>query len=75
MYYLCLNLGGFCAGECGGNLRKLAAGDGRRLKVLAADPFDYQSIVDAVRGCSGLFYTFDPPQGQTYDVSARRISI
>ncbi|XP_074580046.1 cinnamoyl-CoA reductase 1-like [Curcuma longa] len=55
-------------GECGGSLRKLAAaGDGHRLKVLAADPFDYQSIVDAVRGCSGLFYTFDPPQGQTYD--------
>lgn len=44
--------------------------ENKKLKVFHSDPFDYQSIIDALRGCSGLFYTFEPPQDQpTYDVS------
>lgn len=31
----------------------------RRLKLFRADPFDYHSIADAVRGCSGLFCMFN----------------
>ncbi|XP_010055307.3 cinnamoyl-CoA reductase-like SNL6 isoform X1 [Eucalyptus grandis] len=42
--------------------------DAERLKIFRSDPFDYQSIVDALRGCSGLFYAFEPPQDQpSYD--------
>lgn len=51
---------------------KLAGGGGEseRLKVFRADPFDYQSLLDAVRGCSGLFYSFEaPPEQPSYDVS------
>ncbi|XP_030466392.2 cinnamoyl-CoA reductase-like SNL6 [Syzygium oleosum] len=48
-------------------LRELSA-DAEKLKIFRSDPFDYQSIVDALRGCSGLFYAFEPPQDQpTYD--------
>ncbi|KAK5812961.1 Bifunctional dihydroflavonol 4-reductase/flavanone 4-reductase [Gossypium arboreum] len=34
----------------------------KKLKIFQADPFDYQSITDALKGCSGLFYAFEPPQ-------------
>lgn len=45
--------------------------DDKNLKVFRSDPFDYQSILDALKGCCGLFYTFEPPRDQpTYDVSA-----
>ncbi|URD93476.1 3-beta hydroxysteroid dehydrogenase/isomerase family [Musa troglodytarum] len=53
-------------GESSGSLRRLS-GENRRLKLFHADPFDYQSIVDAMKGCAGLFYTFEPPQDQSYD--------
>ncbi|XP_039030575.1 cinnamoyl-CoA reductase-like SNL6 [Hibiscus syriacus] len=33
-----------------------------KLKIFHADPFDYQSITDALKGCSGLFYAFEPAQ-------------
>ncbi|KAJ0989944.1 hypothetical protein J5N97_008300 [Dioscorea zingiberensis] len=33
--------------------------DNNRLKLFRSDPFDYQSIVDALKGCSGLFYMFE----------------
>ncbi|KAH9316341.1 hypothetical protein KI387_024968, partial [Taxus chinensis] len=36
--------------------------NGGRLKILYADMLDYHCIVDALNGCCGLFYTFDPPQ-------------
>ncbi|XP_047094074.1 cinnamoyl-CoA reductase-like SNL6 [Lolium rigidum] len=36
-----------------------ASSQGDRLKLFRADPFDYHSIADAVRGCSGLFCMFD----------------
>lgn len=38
--------------------------DTEKLKVFYSDPFDYHSIVDALKGCSGLFYTFEPPEDQ-----------
>ncbi|XP_020588690.1 cinnamoyl-CoA reductase-like SNL6 [Phalaenopsis equestris] len=34
------------------------------VRVFRSDPLDYHSIADAVRGCSGVFYTFD---GVSYD--------
>ncbi|KAG5026774.1 hypothetical protein GLYMA_08G270600v4 [Glycine max] len=40
--------------------------DPNRLKIFHLDPFDYHSITDALRGCSGLFYVFEPPQDQPY---------
>jgi hypothetical protein len=44
--------------------------DKKKLKILYADPFDYKSIIDALRGCCGVFYNFEPPQDQSsYDVS------
>ncbi|MCD7451441.1 hypothetical protein HAX54_011848 [Datura stramonium] len=49
----------------------LAFSDGldmKRLKIFHSDPFDYHSIVDALKGCSGLFYSFEPPKDQSYDV-------
>ncbi|KAM7254055.1 hypothetical protein ACFE04_031737 [Oxalis oulophora] len=36
----------------------------KKLKVFNADPFDYQTIADALKGCSGLFYSYEPPQDQ-----------
>ncbi|CAK8540354.1 unnamed protein product [Lathyrus sativus] len=42
--------------------------DSDKLKIFRSDPFDYHSIVDALRGCSGLFYSFEPPLDQpNYD--------
>nr|DAD17818.1 TPA_asm: hypothetical protein HUJ06_019281 [Nelumbo nucifera] len=46
----------------------ISSDNDKNLKVFHADPFDYQSIMDALKGCSGLFYTFEPPQDQsTFD--------
>ncbi|KAK6947407.1 NAD-dependent epimerase/dehydratase [Dillenia turbinata] len=40
----------------------------KRLKVFHLDPFDYQSIIEALKGCCGLFYSFEPAQDQpTFD--------
>ncbi|CAK9152473.1 unnamed protein product [Ilex paraguariensis] len=42
--------------------------DKKKLKMFHSDPLDYHSIIDALRGCSGLFYTFEPPPDQlVYD--------
>ncbi|KAJ6714808.1 putative proteinD DEPENDENT EPIMERASE/DEHYDRATASE [Salix viminalis] len=54
--------------NCESQLNGLARGN-KKLKIFYADPFDYKSIIDALRSCSGLFYTFEPPEDQpTYDV-------
>ncbi|KAG6509299.1 hypothetical protein ZIOFF_034692 [Zingiber officinale] len=58
---------GYSRGKHRATLERLSA-ENRRLRLFDADPFDYHSIVDAVRGCSGLFYAFDPPQEEPYDV-------
>ncbi|XP_065853358.1 cinnamoyl-CoA reductase 1-like isoform X2 [Euphorbia lathyris] len=40
----------------------------KNLKVFYSDPFDFQSIMNALKGCCGLFYSFEPPSDQpTYD--------
>ncbi|KAJ8555151.1 hypothetical protein K7X08_012647 [Anisodus acutangulus] len=40
----------------------------KKLKIFQSDPFDYHSIVDALKGCSALFYSFEPPSDHsTYD--------
>lgn len=42
----------------------------KRLRAFDTDPLDYHSILDALKGCSGLFYCFDPPSDRpTYDVN------
>ncbi|XP_057970050.1 cinnamoyl-CoA reductase-like SNL6 [Malania oleifera] len=42
--------------------------DNKKLKIFQSDPLDYHSIVDALKGCCGLFYSFEPPPDQpTYD--------
>ncbi|MCD7451440.1 hypothetical protein HAX54_011847 [Datura stramonium] len=33
----------------------------KKLKSFKWDPFDYHSIVDALKGCSALFYSFESP--------------
>ncbi|XP_040985888.1 cinnamoyl-CoA reductase-like SNL6 [Juglans microcarpa x Juglans regia] len=38
--------------------------ENKKLKIFRSDPFDYHSITDALKGCSGLFYAFEPPQDQ-----------
>ncbi|CAA6669653.1 unnamed protein product [Spirodela intermedia] len=49
-------------GDRWGVAKLAGGGESERLKVFRADPFDYQSLLDAVRGCSGLFYSFEPPR-------------
>ncbi|XP_060207615.1 cinnamoyl-CoA reductase-like SNL6 [Lycium barbarum] len=42
--------------------------DKKKLKIFQLDLFDYHSIVDALKGCSALFYSFEPPSDHsTYD--------
>jgi len=49
------------------SVRKL---HGDRLQIFYADVLDYHSITDALKGCAGLFYTFEHPQSAAgYDVS------
>ncbi|XP_020673358.1 cinnamoyl-CoA reductase-like SNL6 [Dendrobium catenatum] len=33
--------------------------ESKRVRIFRSDPLDYHSIADAVRGCSGVFYSFD----------------
>lgn len=55
--------------------KKRSYGGSKKLKVFHTDPYDYQSIVDAIHGCSGLFYAFEPPHEQLpYDVSSHEDS-
>ncbi|XP_078156009.1 cinnamoyl-CoA reductase-like SNL6 [Carex rostrata] len=54
--------------QSGLNGLKNISGENTRLKLFRSDPFDYQSIVDAMKGCYGLFYMFEASQDQsTYD--------
>ncbi|PWA48022.1 NAD(P)-binding Rossmann-fold superfamily protein [Artemisia annua] len=40
----------------------------KKLRVFQTDPLDYHSIVEALEGCCGLFYSFEPPSDQpSYD--------
>ncbi|KAM1021169.1 cinnamoyl-CoA reductase-like SNL6 isoform X2 [Malus sylvestris] len=40
----------------------------KKVSVFRSDPFDYHSIMDALEGCSALFYSFEPPSDHpTYD--------
>lgn len=42
--------------------------ENKKLKIFESDPFDYHSIINALKGCSGLFYSFEPPlDHSTYD--------
>ncbi|RWR81025.1 cinnamoyl-CoA reductase-like protein SNL6 [Cinnamomum micranthum f. kanehirae] len=40
----------------------------KNLKIFHSDPLDYPSVMDAIKGCSCLFYSFEPPKEcSTYD--------
>ncbi|XP_062150492.1 cinnamoyl-CoA reductase-like SNL6 [Alnus glutinosa] len=48
----------------------------KKLKVFHSDHLEYHSIMDALKGCSGLFYTFEPPPDQpTYDEFMAEVEI
>ncbi|XP_026396552.1 uncharacterized protein LOC113291208 [Papaver somniferum] len=36
----------------------------KKLKIFETDPFDYESIINTLKDCSALFYTFETPQEQ-----------
>ncbi|OVA02919.1 3-beta hydroxysteroid dehydrogenase/isomerase [Macleaya cordata] len=49
-------------------LKGLNCDTNKNLRIFESDPFDYQSIINALKGCSALFYTFEPPEEQpTFD--------
>ncbi|XP_009789694.1 cinnamoyl-CoA reductase-like SNL6 isoform X2 [Nicotiana sylvestris] len=43
-------------------LMSLPPCDKKGLKIFQSDPFDYHSVLDALKGCSCLFYSFEPPK-------------
>ena len=46
----------------------------KELRVFHSDPLDYHSILDALKGCCALFYSFELPSDHpTYDVSSSPI--
>ncbi|CAN4099782.1 unnamed protein product [Withania somnifera] len=50
--------------------------DEKKLKIFESDPFDYHSIVDALKGCSGLFYSFQPPSDYpNYDEEMAEVEV
>ncbi|KAL3497815.1 hypothetical protein ACH5RR_040547 [Cinchona calisaya] len=52
------------------------ASDNKNLKIFHSDPFDYHSVIDALKGCSGLFYSFEPPQDHsTYDENMVEVEV
>ncbi|QHO44472.1 uncharacterized protein DS421_5g171340 [Arachis hypogaea] len=53
----------------GEDMLKGISTDPNKLKIFRSDPFDYQSIMDSLKGCSALFYSFQPPSDQPdYDL-------
>ncbi|KAF5759698.1 putative cinnamoyl-CoA reductase [Helianthus annuus] len=52
------------------------AGDSKNLRVFHTDPLDYHSIVEALEGCYGLFYSFQPPSDHpSYDESMAEMEV
>ncbi|KAG5601444.1 hypothetical protein H5410_032814 [Solanum commersonii] len=48
----------------------------KKLKIFESDPFDYHSILDALKGCSGLFYSFESPADYpTYDEEMGEVEV
>lgn len=48
----------------------------KELRVFHSDPLDYHSILDALKGCCALFYSFELPSDHpTYDVSSVHLSV
>ncbi|XP_022881091.1 cinnamoyl-CoA reductase-like SNL6 [Olea europaea var. sylvestris] len=42
--------------------------ENKKLRVFDLDPLDYHSIMEALKGCYGLFYSFElPSDNPTYD--------
>ncbi|KAJ4952945.1 hypothetical protein NE237_029777 [Protea cynaroides] len=49
-------------------MKRLCIENNKNLKTFHSDPFDFHSLMDALKGCSGLFYSFEPPHDQpTFD--------
>lgn len=54
--------------HCNNQILEGFGNENNRLRIFNTDLFDFQSIIKALNGCSGLFYTFEPPQDLTiYD--------
>ncbi|KAL8206009.1 hypothetical protein R6Q57_009560 [Mikania cordata] len=50
--------------------------DSKNLRVFHTDPLDYHSILKALEGCYGLFYSFEPPSDQPfYDESMAEMEV
>nr|XP_043620733.1 cinnamoyl-CoA reductase-like SNL6 [Erigeron canadensis] len=55
---------------------EMQVGENKNLRVFETDPLDYHSIVKALEGCYGLFYSFEPPSDQpTYDESMAEMEV
>ncbi|KAL5568278.1 hypothetical protein UlMin_024853 [Ulmus minor] len=55
-------------GEWKQSFEELLGSNNKKLRVFHSEPLDYQSIMEALKGCSGLFYCFEPPSDQpSYD--------
>ncbi|KAI3514947.1 hypothetical protein L1887_13695 [Cichorium endivia] len=50
--------------------------DNTNLRVFHTDPLDYHSIVEALDGCYGLFYSFEPPSDHpSYDETMAEMEV
>ncbi|CAA2999289.1 cinnamoyl- reductase-like SNL6 [Olea europaea subsp. europaea] len=47
---------------------KRLSSENKKLRVFGSDPLDYHSLMEALKGCCGLFYSFElPSDNPTYD--------
>ncbi|XP_039067600.1 cinnamoyl-CoA reductase-like SNL6 isoform X2 [Hibiscus syriacus] len=58
------------------SVEQLLPCNNEKLRIFDADPFDYHSITNALKGCCGLFYCFEPPSDHsTYDEFMAEIEV
>ncbi|KAJ9547431.1 hypothetical protein OSB04_019974 [Centaurea solstitialis] len=51
-------------------------GEKKKVKLFHTDPLDYHSIVEALQGCCGLFYSFEtPPDQPSYDENMAEMEV
>ncbi|XP_009787126.1 cinnamoyl-CoA reductase-like SNL6 [Nicotiana sylvestris] len=63
-------------GENSLSLKGIECDHKKKLKIFESDPFDYHTILAALKGCSGLFYSFQPPSDYpTYDEDMAEVEV
>ncbi|OIT22355.1 PREDICTED: cinnamoyl-CoA reductase-like SNL6 isoform X2 [Nicotiana attenuata] len=63
-------------GESTLSLKGIECDKKKKLKIFESDPFDYHSLLAALKGCSGLFYSFHPPSDYpTYDEDMAEVEV